>query len=119
MASNLYNLSQDTKEMKDKRLAHLRQLLQADPNDPFLHYAIGIEHFNSEDFELANQSFQDVVDRFPDYIPTYYQFALTKVHLGEVENAIELLNKGIPLAQKAGERKTANELAMLLEDLED
>ena len=105
--------------MKDKRLAHLEQLLQTNPEDPFILYAIGIEHFNSNDFNKANTTFGQVVERFPDYVPTYYQFALTKVHLGEVEEAIEIIQKGIPVAQKAGERKTANELAMLLEDLED
>ncbi len=119
MGSNLYNLLQDTKEMKDKRLAHLRQLLEAEPNDPFLNYAIGIEHFNSQDFEEAKGVFQSLLDRSPDYVPTYYQFAMTLVHLGDADGAIEVIEKGIPIARKAGEKKTANELTMLLEDLED
>ncbi len=105
--------------MKDKRLAHLRQLLELDPNDPFLHYAIGIEHFNANDFEEAGEAFGNVVTTFPDYVPTYYQYALTKVHLGDINGAIEVIQLGIPKAKDAGEKKTVNELAMLLEDLED
>ncbi len=105
--------------MKDKRLAHLRQLLETDPNDPFLHYAIGIEHFNSDDFEEASRVFQNIVDAFPAYVPTYYQYALAKVNLGDIKGAVEVVEKGIPVAREAGERKTVNELNMLLEDLED
>jgi len=105
--------------MKDKRLAQIRQLLAADPSDPFLHYAIGIEHFNGEDYPLAKQAFKELTVSFPDYVPTYYQYAMTLVHLGEVNDAIGVIEAGIPIAQKAGEKKTANELAMLLDDLED
>lgn len=105
--------------MKDKRLAHLRQLLEVDPNDPFLHYAIGIEHLNSQDFEEASRVFQNIVEAFPDYVATYYQYAIAKVNLGDLDGAVAIIEKGIPVAQKAGERKTVNELNMLLEDLED
>lgn len=106
-------------KMKDKRLAHIRLLLETDPNDPFLHYAIGIEHFNAEDYPLAKQAFKELITSFPDYLPTYYQYALTLVHLQEINDAIGVIEQGIPVAQKAGDKKTANELAMLLDDLDD
>ncbi len=105
--------------MKDKRMARLRQFLEADPNDPFLHYAIGIEHLKNKNFEEASQVFRDIIEAFPSYVPTYYQYAITKIRLGDIIGAVEVIKKGIPMALEAGEKRTVNELNMLLEDLED
>ena len=105
--------------MNDKRLAHLNEMLKLDPRDPFVHYAIALEHLNGGDISFAKEKFQTLLEQFPDYVPAYYQYAVALVQTGEITSAMEVLERGIPVAQKAGERKTVNELKMLLEDLED
>ena len=105
--------------MNEKRIAHLSEMLKATPDDPFLLYAMGLEYLNGQDFDTAAERFGELVDSHPDYVPTYYQYALALVNKGEVDKAMEILPKGIEVATQANERKTANELAMLLEDLED
>lgn len=105
--------------MNEKRLAHLNQMLTADPEDPFLLYAIALEYMNGERLEEARTGFKSLMDRHPSYVATYYQYAIVLVKSGELEEAEKVLATGIELARKAGEMKTANELAMLLEDLED
>lgn len=105
--------------MNEKRLALLSQMLEADPADPFLRYGIALEYLNAGDYKGAVGHFETLVAAHPDYVPTYYQYGVALVQAGDVEAAVEVLEKGVVVANEAGERKTANELAMLLEDLED
>ncbi len=105
--------------MNDKRLAQLTEMQAADPDDPFIQYAIGLEHLNGGDISVAIERFKELSTAHPDYVPTYYQFAVALVQTGQVNEAIGVLEQGIEVAQKAGERKTVNELRMMLEDLED
>ena len=105
--------------MNEKRLAHLSQMLEADPDDPFLRYAMALEHLNGGGFEGACSRFKELAEARPDYVPTYYQYAMALVQMGDLETAVPVLEKGIKVAYAAGEIRTVNELEMLLEDLED
>ena len=83
-----------------------------------MHYAIGLEHLNGGDMSLALTKFKELTENHPDYVPTYYQYAMAQVQSGQIDEAIGTIEKGIPIAATAGERKTVNELQALLEDLE-
>lgn len=105
--------------MENKRLAQLTEFLKAEPNDPFLKYAIATEYVSMGDFPTAKNHFDLLVKDHPDYVATYYQLAQACLHLGEEEEAITALKIGIPIAQKANNRKAVNEMREVLEDLED
>ena len=105
--------------MNDKRLAQLSEMLKADPADPFILYAIGLEHLNGGKISTAIERFKELSQSHPDYVPTYYQYAVALVSTGQLNEAMGVLEAGIEVAQAAGERKTVNELRMLLEDIED
>lgn len=105
--------------MNDKRLAQLSTMLESDPEDTFLQYAIALEYLNGQQFDEAIARFAGLQQQDPGYLATYYQYAMALIQKGEVSSAIEVLEMGIPVAEQSGDRKTANELRMLLEDLDD
>lgn len=105
--------------MNEKRLTQLKQLLSADPDDPFLVYGIAQEYLSAGNLSEAKAYFARLTTEHPSYVPTYYHYGLTLYHLGEAKAALETWRTGIPIAEKAGDRKAAAEMRELLEDLED
>ena len=54
---------------KEKLLA----MLETEPNDPFLHYALGQQYLSEGERELAIEKLQEVVERFPEYHAAHFQ----------------------------------------------
>lgn len=105
--------------MNHKRLDRLREMLAADPTDPFLHYGIAMEHLAAEDWAMALDVFELLHTQFPQYIPTYYHYGKLLFETGRAGDAHALLQEGIKIAQQAGERHALGELRMLLDEVED
>ncbi len=91
----------------------------AQPNDPFLKYAIAMEYIAVGENEDAHTLFNELLEKFPDYVATYYHAAKMKAQNNQVHEAITLLRKGIEVAEKAADKHAANELRAALMDLED
>lgn len=100
------------------RIQQLQAFLQEDPNDPFLLYSLALEFVVEQPAE-ADRQFSDLLKRFPDYLPTYYQAALLKIHFAHIDQAKEILQRGVALAKQQLNMKTANELRHLLDGVED
>lgn len=105
--------------MNNKRLGHLKELLRHDPDDPFLHYGIAMEYVSMEKFGEALEAFDEIFQRFPNYVPNYYQFGKLLFETGSGDRSLSVLKTGIGVAQKAGDRHAASELSALLEVIED
>ncbi len=104
--------------MHADRAAILKSLLQEDPNDPFLHYGLAMEEAKASP-QNALRLFDQILKKFPDYLPSYYQFALVLVDCGHTSKAVEVLHAGAQLAKLQGELKTMGELQTLLDQLND
>ena len=59
------------------RLRQLQQMLQRQPDDPFLLYAAAMEHKKGGDSEQALELFGQVLERDPNYCYAYYTRAET------------------------------------------
>lgn len=105
--------------MNDKRLLQLEALMASDPNDPFLPYAIAQEYASAENYVEAVQRLNELKIKFPDYLPTYYQLGLSLIRVNKLEEAMETLQTGYTLAMRQSDRKTAAEIAAVIEELED
>ena len=101
------------------RLEQLTQMLAQEPNDAFLQYAIGIEYFSLGDFTKALEWFNIILNTKPDYLAAYYQTGKCYEELKQIEEAKNIYNKGIELAQKQNKQKTLNELREALFMMED
>ena len=96
------------------RLLQLRTLLQDDPDDPFLRYGLAMELISLGDTNAAVETFRDLTQRAPNYVPTYLMLAQTLQRQAKEPEAADVLRRGILVAQAAGEEHAASELQALL-----
>lgn len=100
----------------------IEEMLTSNPDDPFLKYAAALEHRKTGGMDMAKDIFNDLIQKHPDYLATYYQLGKMYEDQGDVEKALEIFRKGHQIAQKQKDTKTMGELSealMLLEDDED
>jgi len=104
------------------RLEELQQFLKESPNDPFLKYAITTEYKKMGDTENTLAGFQDLRVNHPDYVGAYYHFAKFMEEQGRKEEALEIYQAGMEVAQRLrnrhayGELLSAYNLAMGIEE---
>ncbi|MBL7865383.1 MAG: tetratricopeptide repeat protein [Cyclobacteriaceae bacterium] len=91
------------------RIEQLRQFINDDPSDEFPRYALALEYLHV-DPSLAKKEFDDLLSRFPDYLPAYYPAAHLMIDLGENVLAESLFQRGIHLAALQKNLKTEQEL---------
>jgi tetratricopeptide (TPR) repeat protein len=92
--------------------------LKDDPNDPFLHYALGLELVKKQNYQEAISAFQTVIQLNETYVAAYYQIAIIFIHLDIVDVARTYVNKGIEQALLKKDFKSKGELEELLEGIE-
>jgi tetratricopeptide (TPR) repeat protein len=94
----------------NNRIEEIIQMIQNDSSDPFLWYALALEYDKIGNKKEVEDSFDRLLTHFPDYLPTYYQAAHFFWEKGNIEKAKAAFLKGIELAEKAQDIKTAQEL---------
>lgn len=95
--------------MNNNRLDLLLQFYEEDPSDPFNAYALAMEYQNN-DVQKAAEYFKLLLDKQPDYLPTYYHAAALFAEMDNAEYAEKLYQKGIQLALNQQNTKTYQEL---------
>jgi tetratricopeptide (TPR) repeat protein len=98
------------------KLQQLETLLLQSPNDPFLHYAIGLELVKKGNLQQAAKGFEQLIQNHPEYIATYYQLGKLYEELNNAPKALEIYRKGIKQAF-GKETKTYNELQTAYQNL--
>ncbi len=88
------------------------------PKDPFLLYAMGLEHFGSADYAAAEPWFEKCNEADQEYLAVYYQLGKTKEGLDKSQEAIAIYEAGIKLAEKENADRTLSELKSALESLQ-
>jgi len=101
------------------RIATLRAFLDKDPNDPFPRYGLAVEYKKLGRLDEAQALFDELIDRFPDYLATYMMAGANLCALGRDEQAAETYRNGIAVAEKNGDSHTRGELETALADLEN
>lgn len=91
-------------------------MLEEQPDDLFLLYALAMEYRGSGQYTEAIQQFEKIILKDASYIPAYYQLGQL---LGEQDEsrAIHLFEMGMGLAKAKGDLKTANEFRSALDEL--
>lgn len=109
----------------EKRLEQLREFLAESPQDPFLKYAYTMELLKLGREEQAAAGFKDLVTNHEDYVGTYYHYGKFLEAQGDKEEALEIFEKGMGIAQAKrnfhalGELKNAHMMATGLLDEEE
>lgn len=100
------------------RIATFRSFIARTPTDPFPRYGLAMELKTRGDLAEAWAAFSELVDQFPDYVPTYLMAGGTLVALGRKDEAADVYRKGIEVATRRGDQHARRELESALAEIQ-
>ncbi len=100
-------------------LEQLQRMLDAEPGDPFLLYAIAQEHQKQGDHERAIEAYLACIEHDDSQIYAHYHAARSMDAIGRTDEAIALLRKALAHPNCQSDPKARDELRALLEALGD
>lgn len=92
------------------RLESVRKMLQDEPDDVFLNFALAMEYLKAGQLEKALTQFACVRNLDPDHVPAYLQAGQALVTLGRKEEAKTMLTEGVAAAERKGDRHAADQM---------
>lgn len=95
----------------------LLKMLEKEPGDAFLNYALAMEHLKGSSPDEALEQFDRVLAIDPDYIGAYQQKSQLLMKHGRTVEARACLDRGIRAASTKGDLHAAEELRGLLAEL--
>jgi tetratricopeptide (TPR) repeat protein len=97
--------------MGSERLKQIQDMLEKEPDDDFLNYALAVELEVVGDQTKAIGQLEKLLKRNPSYLGAYYKLGKLLEESGSEAKALEVYNKGLQLAQKQDNKKAAGELS--------
>jgi Tfp pilus assembly protein PilF len=101
-----------------ERMQKLETMLAKDSSDPFLLFAMGMEHKKLGNTAAAVDWFRKTLEKDPGYCVAYHQSALTFEDAGDFESAKRAYREGIEVARKKGDHHAADEMQAALSLIE-
>lgn len=99
------------------RIEKLKEMLAAEPGEPFLKHALALEYAKLGELSMARRLLEEVLTEHPEAVGSYYQLGKLLESLGEAALALDWYAKGMTAARAAGERRAYNELQSAYEEL--
>lgn len=99
------------------RLASFRSFISSSPADPFPRYGLAMEHKGRGELAEAWTVFEELLAKFPDYVPTYLMAGGTLVALGRKDQAADVYRTGIETATRRGDQHARRELESALAEI--
>ncbi|HEY2932929.1 MAG TPA: tetratricopeptide repeat protein [Acidobacteriota bacterium] len=104
--------------MTGNRIDLLKTFVEKNPNDPFSHYGLAMEYVRHDRLEDALRIYTYLIEKHPDYVPTYYQAGMAFQTAGDIEQAKKTFRDGMSIAQRLGNVHARDELEKALAQLE-
>src|SRR5580658_1700036 len=101
----------------ESRLATLKEILAANPDDAFARYALGLEYSGSGETDAALAEFQRLLAAHPDYTNGYFMAAQTLARAERIDEARTLLDQGIECARRTRNQHALSEMEAMLDEL--
>jgi tetratricopeptide (TPR) repeat protein len=99
------------------RIATFKSFIQRTPADPFPRYGLAMEHKSRGELAEAWGAFTELLEQFPEYVPTYLMAGGTLVALGRRDEAADVYRRGIEAAARKGDQHARGELESALAEL--
>jgi len=94
-------------------------MLNEDPQDPFLNYALAMELDKAERHEESLALFRQLTEEHePPYVPAFFMAGQMLARLDRIPEAKEFLHAGILQAQNQGDAHAAGEMTEFMEMLD-
>ena len=97
------------------RREQLEEMLKSDPDDVFLQYALAMDFISSGEHAEGIAKLESVIERDPNYVPAYFQQAQAMHHTERLDDARDVLTRGITVARQAGDAHAEREMTEYLE----
>lgn len=92
------------------RIQMLQDLVDKGSQDPFVWYALAMEHRSLGHLQVSLSAFEQVAKRFPDYVPTYLMAAQTAHECDNDEIAKRWAERGVEVATAQVDSHALSEL---------
>lgn len=103
--------------MDETRINLFKQVIETDPDDPMLHYSLGLEYAKGEMHQDAVDSFREALKCKEDYSAAYLELGKSLAASGQTEETVNLLKKGIAVADGLKDMQPLREMRGLLEQI--
>jgi tetratricopeptide (TPR) repeat protein len=100
------------------RIATFKSFIARSPGDPFPRYGLAMEHRTQGDLAQAWTTFSELLESFPDYVPTYLMAGGTLAGLGRKDEAAAIYRRGVEVATRKGDLHARGELESALNEIE-
>jgi tetratricopeptide (TPR) repeat protein len=100
------------------RIATFKAFAEKRPDDPFPLYSLAMEYKNLGQYERAQEYFDVLQERFPQYVPAYFHAGANLVALERKSDAAARYKAGIEVAVRSRDAHAKDELEGALAQLE-
>mgnify|MGYP001557572093 CR=1 FL=1 len=101
------------------RIERIMELLKISPEDNFLQHALALENIKLGRDSQARNLFEEILNRDPGYIGSYYHLGKLLERNAEPQLALAWYERGIEAAKNAGDQHALQELQAAHEELAD
>ena len=105
--------------MQTGRLEKLLEFIKAEPEDPFLKYALATEYLRINQTDMALQYYENLVNNHPSYIGTYYHLGKLYEALNRRDDAISTYETGMKVTHEQRDNHAFSELQAVYNQLTD
>jgi Fe-S cluster biosynthesis and repair protein YggX len=99
------------------RIEQFRKMATDDPDNELGHFSLGRACMDETRFDEAVTAFRRVIELKPGMSKAYQHLASCLLRLGQRQEAIEELTRGVKMAAEKGEMMPRNEMAQMLQEL--
>lgn len=96
--------------MQSSRLDKLLEFLKNEPEDEFLQYALATEYLRLNETDKALQYYENLFNKHPGYVGTYYHLGKLYEALERKPEAISTYEKGMEIANQKRDNHAFSEL---------
>ena len=104
-------------EEVQRKIRRFEQIVADDPDDVLGRYVLGTAYSEARELGRAQACFRAVLEVNEEYTVAYLELGKCHVRLGQVDEAMEVLGKGIAVAEKNGDLMPARQMSMQLDRL--
>ena len=101
----------------EERLAALRQLAAAEPDDPVTQFLYGSEAASLGAHDEARTAFERAIHLDPRYTAAYRHLGNALERLGHTEEATTIYRRGVDVARRTGDLQAGKEMEAFLKRL--
>jgi thioredoxin-like negative regulator of GroEL len=99
------------------RREKIEAMLADDPGDTFLRYSLAMELDKEGAHDASLAKFAELTQNAPPYVPAFFMAGQQLVRIGRVEEARDVLMRGIEAARHQGDAHAVGEMSEFLASL--